>query len=56
MLARLPSAPPGERRMIVQMMHEQELVYRILITVLESDGAATWAPFYRIEAPLPAGR
>jgi hypothetical protein len=56
MLARLPSALPSERRMIIQMMREQELVYRILITVLQSDGAATWAPFYRIEAPLPAGR
>ena len=56
MSAHLPTVPPSERRMILQMMREQELVYRILITVLESDGAAVWSPFYRIEGPLPSGR
>jgi hypothetical protein len=54
--AHLASAPPGERRMILHIMREQELVYRVLIAVLEGDAAAAWAPFYRIEARLSTGR
>jgi hypothetical protein len=54
--AYLPSLPPGEKKMVVEMMRQNELVYRTVIAVLESGDALVWPPFYRTEPPRSTGR